>query len=37
MIPTELLLRLMNATPAQFAAVEKILAAAPVETPVSRQ
>jgi len=33
MIPTELLLRLMNATPEQFAAVEKILAAAPVELP----
>lgn len=32
-ISTELLLRLMNATPEQFAAVEKILAAAPVELP----
>jgi hypothetical protein len=32
-IPTDLLLRLMNATPAQFAAVEKILAAVAVELP----
>jgi hypothetical protein len=32
-IPTELLLRLMNASAAQFAAVEKILAAVAVEPP----
>jgi hypothetical protein len=32
-IPTDLLLRLMNATPEQYAAVEKILAAVPLEAP----
>ena len=32
-IPTDLLLRLMNATPAQFAAVERILSAVAVELP----
>ena len=32
-IPTDLLLRLMNATPEQYAAVERILVAAPVELP----
>ena len=32
-ISTELLLRLMNATPEQYAAVEKILAATPSELP----
>ena len=32
-LPTDLLLRLMNATPAQYAAVEKILAAASVALP----
>ena len=30
-IPTDLLLRLMNATPEQYAAVEKVLAAVPLE------
>ena len=30
-LPTDLLLRLMNATPEQYAAVEKILSAAPME------
>jgi hypothetical protein len=33
MIPTELLLRLMNATPEQFAAVEKILTTSPATNP----
>ncbi len=33
-IPTDLLLRLANATPEQYAAVERILAAAPAELPV---
>jgi len=32
-IPTDLLLRLLNATPAQYAAVEKILATVAVELP----
>ena len=32
-IPTDLLLRLANATPEQYAAVERILAAAPAELP----
>jgi hypothetical protein len=33
-IPTDLLLRLMNATPEQYAAVERVLAAVPLEAPV---
>ena len=32
-IPTDLLLRLMNATPEQYAAVEKVLAAVPMQAP----
>lgn len=32
-IPTDLLLRLMNATPEQYAAVERVLAAVPLDEP----
>jgi hypothetical protein len=32
-IPTDLLTRLINATPQQYAAVEKILSAVPLEAP----
>jgi hypothetical protein len=32
-IPTDLLLRLMNATPEQYAAVERVLASVPMEAP----